>query len=91
MRWKKGTAILMLTVLSVCAAALFLPGEIRADGRRNVLCKYAAWNIEYIECTSWDEALRLLSEKKVDLVGSAQFSEERAKVYQYASLPSGYI
>lgn len=56
----------------------------------NVLREYAAWDIQYVTCTSWDEALSLLSEKKVDLVGSAQFSEERAKIYQYASLPSGY-
>ncbi len=54
------------------------------------LCEFANWNIEYVECKSWDAALTLLAEKKVDLVGSAQFSEERAKVYQYASLPSGY-
>lgn len=54
------------------------------------LCEYADWKVEYVECGSWDEALSLLSEQKVDLVGSAQFSEERSKIYQYASLPSGY-
>lgn len=54
------------------------------------LCGYADWNVEYVECESWDEALQLLADKKVDLVGSAQFSEERAQIYQYASLPSGY-
>jgi len=54
------------------------------------LCEFANWKIEYVECDSWDAALALLAEKKVDLVGSAQFSEERSKVYQYASLPSGY-
>lgn len=56
----------------------------------NVLCEYADWKVEYVECESWDEALELLADQKVDLVGSAQFSEERAKIYQYASLPSGY-
>lgn len=56
----------------------------------DALCEYADWNVEYVECDSWDEALSLLSEQKVDLVGSAQFSEERAQIYQYASLPSGY-
>lgn len=54
------------------------------------LCEYADWNVEYVECASWDEALELLSAQKVDLVGSAQFSEERSEIYQYASLPSGY-
>lgn len=56
----------------------------------SALCEYVDWNVEYVECESWDEALKLLSGKEVDLVGSAQFSEERAQVYQYASLPSGY-
>lgn len=69
-------------------------GEDSYDGMDvrylNALCEFADWNIEYVECESWDEALQLLSEKKVDLVGSAQFSEERARIYQYASLPSGY-
>lgn len=56
----------------------------------DVLCEYADWRVEYVECESWDEALKLLADQNVDLVGSAQFSEERAKIYQYASLPSGY-
>lgn len=54
------------------------------------LRKYAYWNIEYVECASWDDALKLLAEHKVDLVGSAQFSAQRAETYQYADLPSGY-
>lgn len=56
----------------------------------NALCEYADWNVEYVECESWDEALQQLADQKVDLVGSAQFSEERAKTYDYASLSSGY-
>ncbi len=56
----------------------------------NALCEYADWEVEYVECASWDEALEKLSGQEVDLVGSAQFSEERAEIYQYASLPSGY-
>ncbi|MCI9535353.1 MAG: EAL domain-containing protein [Lachnospiraceae bacterium] len=54
------------------------------------LCRYANWEIQYVECQSWDEALRLVSEKKADLVGSAQYSSDRAAVYQYADLSSGY-
>lgn len=56
----------------------------------NEVCIYANWKVQYIECQNWDEALRLLKEKKVDLVGSAQYSAERAKTYQYADLSSGY-
>lgn len=54
------------------------------------LRKYASWNIEFVECGSWDDALRLLSEHKVDLVGSAQYSAKRAETFQYAELSSGY-
>lgn len=54
------------------------------------LRKYTDWNFEYVECGSWDEALRLVAEHKVDLVGSAQYSAERAQNFQYADLSSGY-
>ncbi len=54
------------------------------------LCDYVNWNIEYVECESWDEALKMLFDKQVDLVGSAQYSAERAEKYQYANLASGY-
>lgn len=56
----------------------------------NNLREYAGWDIEYVECGSWDEALKLLADKKVDLVGSAQYSAARAENYQYAALSSGY-
>jgi len=54
------------------------------------LCRYADWDVQYVECADWDEALELLKNKDIDLVGSAQYSAERASVYQYADLPSGY-
>lgn len=54
------------------------------------LCRYADWEIEYVECEDWDEALKFLKNKKVDLVGTAQYSAERAKTFQYADLASGY-
>ena len=56
----------------------------------NVISNYTAWNIEYIECESWSDALEKLSNKEVDLVGSAQYSAERAEIYNYADLSSGY-
>jgi ABC-type amino acid transport substrate-binding protein len=37
----------------------------------DALTSYTNWKIEYVPCDSWDDALRLLKEKKVDLVGSA--------------------
>lgn len=56
----------------------------------NELCVYTGWDIEYIECDSWDDALAKLEAKEVDLVGSAQFSDERNEIFDYAALPSGY-
>lgn len=56
----------------------------------DALCSYVDWEMEYVECASWDEALALLLEQKIDLVGSAQFSEARSEIYQYADLSSGY-
>lgn len=37
------------------------------------LSRYADWDIEYVECEDWDEAFEFLKNKKVDLVGSAQY------------------
>ena len=54
------------------------------------LCEYTNWEIEYVKCDSWEEALQLLDDKQVDLVGSAQYAKERAEVYQYEDLSSGY-
>ena len=56
----------------------------------DVLCEYTNWKVKYVKCDSWEEALRLLAEEKVDLVGSAQYSAERAEIYTYADLSSGY-
>lgn len=72
--------------------------EIRLDGSPGgmdveyleALCDYVSWNIEYVECASWGDALDMLLDKKIDLVGSAQYSRERAELYQYADLASGY-
>ncbi len=56
----------------------------------NEICKYADWEIEYVLCESWGDALKHLDEHQVDLVGSAQYSKERAAIYDYADLSSGY-
>lgn len=54
------------------------------------VCAYADWEVQYVVCESWGDALQLLSDRQVDLVGSAQYSAERAEIYQYADLASGY-
>lgn len=54
------------------------------------VCVYTGWELEYVPCESWDDALSRLANKELDLVGSAQYSAERAEKYQYADLSSGY-
>ncbi len=54
------------------------------------LCGYTGWKIEYVDCSSWDDAIEKLKAKEVDLVGSAQYSKERAETFEYAALSSGY-
>lgn len=54
------------------------------------LCEYVNWNIEYVDCESWDKALQMVLDKEADLLGSAQYSAERAELYDYANLASGY-
>ncbi len=54
------------------------------------LCTYTGWKVEYVDCESWDEALSKLEAREVDLVGSAQYSRERAEIFDYAALASGY-
>lgn len=56
----------------------------------NELCGYTGWKLEYVKCDSWDDALDRLAAKEVDLVGSAQYSDERAEIFDYADLSSGY-
>ena len=55
-----------------------------------VLKEYTNWSIEYVPCASWEDALARLEAKQVDLVGSAQYSAERAEIFDYADLSSGY-
>ena len=55
----------------------------------NALCEYTNWKIQYVDCDSWEEALEKLEDHKVDLVGSAQYSYERAEEFLYAEIPSG--
>jgi len=56
----------------------------------DVISEYTGWNISYVPCESWEDALAKLEAKEVDLVGSAQYSAERAQIFDYADLASGY-
>lgn len=54
------------------------------------LSEYVNWKVEYVVCDSWEDALEKLKNKEIDLVGTAQYSDERSKIYDYASVASGY-
>lgn len=54
------------------------------------LSEYTNWDVSYVLCDSWEDALAKLEAKQVDLVGSAQYSAERALIFDYADLASGY-
>ena len=56
----------------------------------NALSEYVNWELEYVHCDSWEDALAKLEAREVDIVGSAQYSQERAEKYQFADLSSGY-
>ncbi len=56
----------------------------------DALCGYTGWNVEFVDCDTWDDALHKLENREVDLVGSAQYSNERGKLFDYAALASGY-
>lgn len=45
------------------------------------LCVYTGWDITYVMCDSWNDALEKLEAREVDLVGSAQYSEERSEFF----------
>lgn len=64
-------------------------GGVDADYLKE-LCRYTEWQVEYVQCSSWNDALAKLERKEVDLVGSAQYTQERAEIYDYAALSSGY-
>ena len=54
------------------------------------LAECADWRVEFVDCTDWDEALSLLEQKKIDFVGTAQYSDERAKKFDFSDLACGY-
>ena len=56
----------------------------------DAVCEYTNWKIQYIECSSWEDALQKLKDQEVDLVGSAQYSKEREQIFDYADLSSGH-
>lgn len=55
-----------------------------------MLSNYTDWDVLYVDCGSWDEALKMLQNKEVDLVGGSQYTKEMASRFLYADVPSIY-
>lgn len=53
------------------------------------IAEYTGWQYEY-HLDSWENCLAKLETGEIDLVCSAQYTEERAEKYLYSSIPLGY-
>ncbi len=53
------------------------------------LSKYTGWEYEFVN-ESWDKLLEMLSAGEIDMLCTAQYSEERDKIYDYSDTPLGY-
>lgn len=56
----------------------------------HALSSYVNWDIKYVVCDSWEDALSKLKKREVDLVGTSQYNEERAKDFLYAEFSNIY-
>ncbi len=51
---------------------------------------YTGFQYEYIY-GEWSELLEKLANREIDLLCTAQYTDERAKTYDYSAYPIGYI
>ncbi|MDO5576711.1 MAG: transporter substrate-binding domain-containing protein [Fibrobacter sp.] len=56
----------------------------------NQISKCSDFDFEYIDCGTWENALHMLENHQVDLVGTAQWTEEREQQYEYCLESYGY-
>ena len=56
----------------------------------NKLSEYTNLQFEYVDCGTWANALTMLQNHEVDLVGTAQWSEEREQQYTFCLDSYGY-
>lgn len=52
------------------------------------ICNYIGWEIEYVFDT-WDQCLKKLERGEIDLLCTAQYTEERGKIFEYSKYPIG--
>ncbi|NLG05755.1 MAG: transporter substrate-binding domain-containing protein, partial [Clostridia bacterium] len=55
----------------------------------NEISKYTGYQFEYVP-GEWTELLSMLENKEIDILCNAQYTEERAKTFDYSMYPIGY-
>lgn len=75
-----------------------LPGYYNIDSKRNrsgygyeylnEMAKSTGWNFIYVPGT-WEECMEMLKNGEIDLLTSAQYTEERAQNFDFSTLPMG--
>lgn len=66
-------------------------GEIHSYDRSYLdkVSEYSNLDFEYVDCGTWDNALKMLREHQVDLVGTMQNTPDREKMYSIADRKYG--
>ncbi len=57
----------------------------------NLLTEITGWKIEYVEMKSWNEGLKKLKNKEIDMISPAQITEERLSEYDFSALALGRV
>ena len=52
------------------------------------ISRYANWDYEFVPGT-WEECLERLEKGEIDLLASAQYTADRADLYDYSTMPMG--
>lgn len=52
---------------------------------------YTGWSYEYVEASSWSEAIEMLRENKIDLLAPSQITAERLEEFGFSSFPIGKV
>ena len=53
--------------------------------------QYIGWNVEYVDCGSWENALSLLAEGQIDLLPAVHHTPQREEQMLFPALPMTYI
>lgn len=56
----------------------------------NKIRMYSDLDFTYVDCGTWNNALKMLENKQIDLLGTAQWNEEREARYEFCLMSYGY-